>query len=394
MPRKKAVKKRANKSGCIIKLKGNRRRPYAVRVTVGRNEKGRPIRKDLDFFEEEQDAKDFLDMYNLMQRKNNNRLSISDEQAKMIDQVLFDKVKSVQNREKEMLTFAEIFQILYEDKYKYQTSRNSKKSWFNNFKKLHDRKINTITLFDLQEVIDNSKDKGKKDSTLSHMKLIASDIFEYAVIHQYINRDNDFTSYIDISIKEKTNTDSPKHIPFTINEIGTLIQTNTIESKIVLIYIFSGCRPIELLNIHTSNIFIDIDNDDDGINKKISYMITGSKTEAGKDRIVPIHDFIKPFIIELLHDHSDYLIVRNNIKDKSLWYRRYFLKAMKQLNMKHLPYDTRHTFSTLAKLNKMDNFSRKRIMGHKSKDITDDVYTHTIINQLYDEIHKIKVQFP
>lgn len=39
--------KNANGYGSITKLKGNRRKPYMVRITVGRDENGFPIRKVL-----------------------------------------------------------------------------------------------------------------------------------------------------------------------------------------------------------------------------------------------------------------------------------------------------------------------------------------------------------
>lgn len=96
-------------------------------------------------------------------------------------------------------------------------------------------------------------------------------------------------------------------------------------------------------------------------------MITGSKTEAGKDRIIPIHKTIQPFIVELLNAHDDYLIIPGSTPNANQYYRNhYFSKLMDRLNMNHTPYDTRHTFSTLAKLYKTDEFTRKRIMGHKS----------------------------
>lgn len=391
MPRKKTIKKRANNSGSIIKLSGTRRKPYAVRVTVGKNEDGLPIRKNLDYFENKQDAQDFLDMYNLMKRKKD-RLSITDNQAKLIDQDLFEKIKNVQEQQKSMLTFSDIFWIIYNEKYIYLTSKSQKISWFNNFKSLHDLNINCITLFDLQNVIDNMKKDGRKEGTLSQMKVIACDIFEYAVIHQYIKRDNDFTSYIDVSIKNNIR-EVPKHHPFSINEIKQLIKDNSISSKMVLIYIFSGCRPVELYEINPNNIHIDVNCNDDGVERTISYMTAGSKTEAGKNRVIPIHNLIKPYIIELLEKHNDYLILKGD-ESKSLnqhFRNIYFDPLMDKLRMNHTPYDCRHTFSTLSELYKLDIFSVKRIMGHKCNDLTKDVYTHTLINRLYDEIQKIKV---
>ena len=43
-----------------------------------------------------------------------------------------------------------------------------------------------------------------------------------------------------------------------------------------------------------------------------------------------------------------------------------------------------------VKLNNVDVFSRKRVLGHKMKDITFDTYTDTVINKLFVEINKIK----
>lgn len=392
MPRKKTIKKRANKTGTIVKLSGNRRKPYVVRVTVGKDEDGLPIRKNLDYFENKQDAQDFLDMYNLMQRKKN-RVSITDEQAKMIDNDLFERVKSIQEDKKSMLTFGDIFHILEEEKYKHQKNYKSVKSWFNKFKQIHNRNINTISLFDIQNIFDDIKEGGLGSGTLSHMKVIASHIFEYAVIHEYIKRDQDYTEYLNTSVKKTETAREHEHIPFTIDEIKKLITNNSLSAKYTLIYIFTGCRPSELYKIDTSKIFIDVNCSDDGEDKNVSYMITGSKTEAGQNRIVPIHNLIKPYIIELLRDHENYLILRGDESvDLNAHFRNnYFDKLMDDLNMKHTPYDCRHTFSTLAELYKLDIFCVKRIMGHKSNDLTKDVYTHTLINRLYDEIQKIKV---
>ena len=117
--------------------------------------------------------------------------------------------------------------------------------------------------------------------------------------------------------------------------------------------------------------------------------MTGSKTEAGKDRIIPIHDLIKPYIKEMLKGD---VFMPISAKDSYEVYKRdYFDKTMDRLNMKHLPHDTRHTFGTLATMNNLDIYMTKKILGHKFQDLTKDVYTHTLINRLYDEIQKIKV---
>lgn len=385
MPRKTKFKRRANGTLSITKLGGKRAKPYAVRETVKIDFKQH--QKYIGYFETREEALDFINLYILMKKK-----KINNDQAQNINSELADL--ALNTITPDMLTFGEIFEILVEEKYQYQKNIRSVKSWFNKFKLIHDVKINKITLQMLQDVFDDVKASGKGKGTTAHMKSIAMDIFEYAVKHQYISRNDDYTSYIDLSYKKyKTsdNQDSTRRKAFTIEQIRQIMEMNTIESKYALLYIFTGCRPNELMDIDTSKIYIDVDCNDDGNLQKVSYMITGSKTEAGRNRIIPIHDIIKPIIIELLNAHKSYLVEKKTVDPTTHYQNLYFNKLMDQLNLDRVPYACRHTFSTLAKFYKVDEFAKKKIMGHKSNDLTDDVYTDSFINFLYQEIHKISL---
>lgn len=378
MPRKKqSFRRRPNKSGTVVKLSGTRSKPFMAKITTGYdNITGHQIQKPIGYFETRQEALDALTLYNLSEQKR-----IDEATLMKLGGSTYDTIMQVKN--KELPTFEELFELIYEKDIQQLTKTRcgAYKAAFKRLKLIHDKKINTISLFDMQACIDVSKKKvGSK--VLNDMKTICVKVFEYAVIHQYISRDSDFTSYIDASKKE---TKVQKHKSFTLDEIKLLLNSNTQESKMVLIFIFTGARPIELLNINTKKIFIDENN--------ISYMITGSKTEAGKNRVIPIHDLIKPFIIELLNKHSQYLLIPqcNNITHKFKTY--YFDKAMNEINANnHTPYDCRHTFASLAKLYKVDDYCRKKIMGHKSNDLTDDVYTHAFKEELFKEINKIDIK--
>lgn len=61
------------------------------------------------------------------------------------------------------------------------------------------------------------------------------------------------------------------------------------------------------------------------------------------------------------------------------------------MSMQHTTHDTRVTFETLCLVYKVDVFARKRILGHKFKDITFDAYTSTVVENLYKKLIKIKV---
>ena len=53
-----------NNYGCVFKLSGKRRRPYAVRVKIGDKDNGSAVYKYLGYFEKSADAYTFLAKYN------------------------------------------------------------------------------------------------------------------------------------------------------------------------------------------------------------------------------------------------------------------------------------------------------------------------------------------
>ena len=57
--------------------------------------------------------------------------------------------------------------------------------------------------------------------------------------------------------------------------------------------------------------------------------------------------------------------------------------------MDHRPHDTRHTFASLMDSAGANKLCIKRIMGHSSPDITDNVYTHKTIQELIEAIDLI-----
>ena len=151
----------------------------------------------------------------------------------------------------------------------------------------------------------------------------------------------------------------------------------------ILILIYTGLRIGELLDIKIKDV--DINN---------RYMRGGSKTKAGKNRIIPIHKKILPFITNWYNNAlsigSEYLIFNHKGKQMQYWnyYHEKWEKIIQQLELdsNHKPHDTRHTFAT-----DMDNINAnklciKRIMGHASKDITDNVYTHKDIERLIEAV--------
>ena len=378
MPKKTRFRRRPNNSGTVVKLSGKRRNPYCARVISEDRDliTGRKKQVCIGTFATREEALNALSIYSL-QRSNR----VSDEEARSLAPDLFDEIQK--KTQKRVPTFKEIYDVLYEEEISKlsKSARDGYSSWIKKFEPLHNRAINTISLADLQIFFDNKK---YGNGLQVHMKVLCSKIFKYAVIHQYIKRDNDYTSYIKVAEYKE----SEKHYSFSIEEIKQLKQLDTPEAHIILIYIYTGCRASELIKIDRSNIHIDEYCNDDGTEMRISYIVTGSKTEAGKNRVIPIHNDIKKYVIdELLRDDKRLIdSCYGNIANKSV-----LPKINDALGAKHTMHDTRKTFATLCQMNHIDIYVRKKVLGHKMNDITFDVYTNESKNILYKEINKIRI---
>jgi integrase len=326
-------------------------------------------------FETREEALNALSLYSL--QKSN---KITNREAQEIAPDLFVRIQ--EKTQRHVPTFKEIYDILDNEEFskKSLSTRRAYASWIKCFESIFNRQINTITLADLQFIFDNLK---IGNGGQAHAKALCSKIFKYAVVHQHIKRDDDYTSYIRVVDP----VESTKHYAFSVEEIKQLKQLDTPEAHILLIYIYTGCRKSELMSIDRSNIHIDEPCDDDGAEMYISYIVTGSKTEAGRNRIIPIHKDIKKYVIdELLKDGKRLVDYKRNAFEQKI-----ILKLNKELNMKHTMHDTRKTFASLCQMNHIDIYIRKKVLGRKMNDITFDVYTNESKNILYKEINKIKI---
>lgn len=376
MARKTRFGRRPNNTGTVVKLSGKRRTPFCARVMSDERDiiTGKKKQICIGTFATREEALNALSLYSL--KKSN---SISNEEARNIAPNLFDRIQ--EKTKKRVPTFKDIYHILDEEEFSKlsKSARDGYGSWIKHFETIYNRPIDNITLADLQYIFDNDK---SKNGTQIHMKVLCSKIFEYAVIHQYIPRDFDYTSYIRIAeFKQST-----KHYPFTMDEIKKLKTINTSEAHLMLIYIYTGLRAGELLKINRNNIHINEPCSDDGSNKLISYIVTGSKTNAGKNRVVPIHDDIKQLVIDELLKPDKRLIDCSyaSLNNTVLSTVNGYLKAS------HTMHDTRQTFASLCQLSNVDIYVRKKALGHKLNDITFDIYTNASKNKLWTEINKIK----
>lgn len=326
-----------NGYGSIAKLSGKRRKPYWVRKAVTKwNEKGYPIYETIGYYSTKSEAITALSDYN--------------KSPYML---------------KDAPTFSELYEKWSEKKYTEisPSAVRTYKSAYSYCTELYDLKMSEIKAAHLQNVIDTA-DVGC--TTRARIKTLYNLMYEYAVINEIVSKD--YSKYVKppkVSVTEEK-------VPFTINEINTLWKhSDLIIVKAILINIYTGFRAGELVALRVP----------EGININEMYFKGGSKTEAGKDRVVPMHHDIIQLVKELTAEHDCLLYDGNGAMDYSKYYRC-FIQTMNELGMQHKPHECRHTFATLLDNAGANKVAVKRLMGHASKNVTDKVYTHKDVEQL------------
>jgi integrase len=116
----------------------------------------------------------------------------------------------------------------------------------------------------------------------------------------------------------------------------------------------------------------------------------GTKTKAGKNRIVPIHPKIAEIVQNRVSDGGGYLFMVNGKKCYIQQYYTFWNMIMEKISASHTPHECRHTFRSRLDSAGANKRCIDLIMGHKSKDVGERVYTHKTIQELKEVIELIK----
>lgn len=349
-PKKRRPRKRPNGSGTINFLGKERKKPWQPIITLGYDdETGKQIRKALPTCETREQAQEQLDLYNLMHKG------------------YVSKKDAIKLQQKTAPTFSEIYHRLMQEK-EYSSSEATlkrHKASFNVLKELHDMPIDTIDLNILQPLFDNLSTYSKK--SLTQFKTIVSQCFRYAMKYDYVQKN--YSEFISLNKYKEVEA---MHKAVSKNDIKKIYKISKKDdfAKIILIYIYTGLRANELLELKIENVHLEE-----------NYLVGGKKTKAGTNRVVPIHPCIHPFFS---NKNVIYLINRH--------YSNLFT-ALKKFNQTYNTdfkfHDFRHTFATLCTEYDLNDYYAKCIIGHAHNDITKDVYTHANIERLKLEMNKI-----
>jgi integrase len=327
-----------NGFGAVVKLGGNRRRPYAARVTTGWSAEGRQLQRYLGYFTTRTEALTALAEFNAHPHDLDNR----------------------------RMTFAELYERWGRAKHpdgvppRYTTA-------YANAKGLHGMAFVDIRRRHIQGAVDALTELGY--GSRKNVKTLCSQLFKYAVDLELV------TTNLASGVELPAQAESDVHRPFTDDELAELWRRADDHAvRIALVLSYTGLRPTELLRIRTADVHLD---------QRVMY--GGMKTAAGRNRCVPIADKVYPFIREWYGDGSAPVLVSEPADYQRL--RRLWLKC--PLLQGHLPHDGRHTCATRLDNAGVDLKTQQLILGHRSASITRRVYTHKTVQQLLDAVNRL-----
>lgn len=227
-------------------------------------------------------------------------------------------------------------------------------------------------------------------SAIPKIKFLWNKLFEYALEYDLVDRNYAISVKIPKNIAKEINSSVKHHISYSKDEMMRLWNNADIPGvDLILIQCYSGWRPNELFSIKISDV--DLEG---------GFFSGGSKTDAGKDRLVPIHSGIRRFVERHIKRSkemgSEYAFSAMTDSSKRTNYNqfKYTLENIKReldLDENHKPHDGRKQFITMAKDAGVNEWAIKRVVGHSIRDLTEGVYTDRTPEWLKEEIEKIKI---
>jgi site-specific recombinase XerD len=328
-------RKRPNGSGTVYKLSGRRRRPWVAA-------KNGVI---IDYYETRTAAQEALD------RMGSNPIS-----------------------EKVNMTFSEVYEAWKLEHFRDLT--DSGKSGYgiayNQFEPLHNEAFRKLRTTDYQKCVDVYVAKGRKHSTASKLKQLIGQLSKWSMREEIVT--TNFAQFI--RLPEKITVE--KEI-FSDGDIEKLKESKDDAAKIILMLIYTGMRIGELFNMTVGNV-------------RKTYCIGGSKSDAGRNRVIPIVDTVRPHFayFSSIATSESFLSGYEGNHDIKNFRERDYYPLLDYLGIKAIsPHSTRHTFASMAVKSGMNRESLQKILGHAKYSTSADIYVHSDIDVLISAAQRL-----
>lgn len=245
---------------------------------------------------------------------------------------------------------------------------NCYKSAYKYFSPLYYAEIAKIRTEHMQKCIDECP-HGRR--TKENMKALGTSLWKYAMQLDIVDRNYAEYLYIKKESQEARIDFSKEQLDIMWKKVEEVP-----DLKYILILCYTGLRLGEMLGALTENY-----------HKDEGYFVAGSKTAAGRDRVVTISPKIAKFFGDF--GKGQYLFFEKKPTEKK-FREETFYPALQAIGIDiikedgtHLytPHCCRHTFATLMKAINAPATDKQKLIGHTKFEMTAH-YTHTDIDSL------------
>lgn len=249
------------------------------------------------------------------------------------------------------------------------------------------KQIREITTGELRSVLkyyseprmgeDGEEIKGLSKSYISKMKALLTQLYRHAVENNIVDR-----NYAEL-VKLPKMEDGEKRA-FSDTEFAVLEKGYSTVSGGDAVYAlcYLGFRVSEFCELTVFSY--------DSKNKTLT---GGMKTEAGKNRVVPIHKKIQPIVERWATRNAEVLYCDENGKayNKDSFRNKVWKPVMKSLGLPDdlTPHSARHTCATLLAAGGARPEDIQRILGHSDYSVTANTYINQDVSTLADAISKM-----
>lgn len=334
-------RKRANGTGCITKLSGNRAKPWLARK---------------------------------------NGVSIGTFVTRTEAQKALERLTDVSVNEKFNMTFAQVYERWHTEHQREispQMDANYKAA-YKQCAQLHGMQMRKILRSDYQAAIIALEMQGKSKSSCEKLRGLLSQLGRWAM-DEGITLTNPAGDLSTVA-KQK----GVREI-FTEEDIKAIKKSSLPAAEIALILISCGCRPGELFGVPI-------------ISCREDHFIGGSKTAAGRNRVIPIGpdglEAYRKIRTKALAEGAAMLIdgYQGTNKTAPNFTKRDWRDLMKEIGREGMtPYCCRHTFVTRAIRAGVDLPTLEAIVGHVDRETT-KVYTHLHADDLVAAVQTIQTR--
>lgn len=227
--------------------------------------------------------------------------------------------------------------------------------------------ISEVAVPELQHVTD---DCGISFYTKKDIKILLSHLYKIAIRDDYIDRNKaQYIELPELETEERTTFSEPEIAALWKDAEQYIVQH-------LLVMLYTGMRPAELLSIQTENIFVPD-----------HYMTGGVKTKKSKARKIIIPDKITDAICRLIAAAKGEKL--SNYSKNQFYAAWNSYKASRGLRSELSPYCCRHTYVTRLTALKVSPAMLKELVGHEDYETTLE-YTHLSVADRLTEVNRLE----